>query len=162
MDNGSGWVLDIGCATVDKIRNKLRDCGYRYIGLDLRKCQGSVRARADIIPFKSDAFNAAVFSCTIGYVKEWWKSLEEINRVLKSGGLFYMYESVWGIYGKFTAIPKEEEQWIIGFPDGTKSGYVWNTYLEDIVDKCLSIGLDLVRMSVRFDYGDCVVLFMKK
>jgi len=98
-----GRVLDLGCGTGRNL--PLFGDGARAIGLDpcpqalgkaRRRAPGIplVRARAEALPFREGSFDVVVSGlvfCSVGDVP---RGLDEVRRVLKTGGVLRMLEHV--------------------------------------------------------------------
>lgn len=94
-DMAFGCVLDIGCSTrwVEELLSK----DSKYIGLDYPATGiGMYGARPDVfgdasaLPFKDECMNAVVFFETLEHVSRPVDAINEIARVLRSGGCLLM------------------------------------------------------------------------
>ncbi len=93
-----GVVVDIGCGRGEQLA-RLRDAGYRAIGLELtpeeaRACrtQGHpvIIASAERLPFRSNSCSGILCKVVIPYTDE-RLAVEEIGRVLATGGVAVLY-----------------------------------------------------------------------
>ena len=98
-----GRVLDIGCGTGRNL--PLFGRGVRAIGLDpchqslqkaRRRAPGVplLRARAEALPFRNGVFDTVVSGLVFCSVVDVARGLDEVRRVLKSGGVLRMLEHV--------------------------------------------------------------------
>jgi ubiquinone/menaquinone biosynthesis C-methylase UbiE len=98
-----GRTLDLGCGTGRNL--PLLPPGSRVVGADpcpqnlaraRRRAPGAllVRARAEALPFKEDAFDTVVSGFVFCSVSDPAASLAEIRRVLAPGGVLRMLEHV--------------------------------------------------------------------
>lgn len=100
LNSEQGLILDIGCAAGAEVE-PLRTRGFRIVGIDysaemLRFAQqryGALdgvhfcRADAESLPFASASFDHVVCLGVFEYLSTYERSLEEINRVLRPGGV---------------------------------------------------------------------------
>lgn len=159
---GCGKCLDVGSATVELIRKGIINKGYKYYNIDLRKGINSAQANVENIPFKDNSFDILLMSCVIGYVYDWKQSLKECCRIIKTSGIFYFYESVDYFSGDFKYIPLEKQSNKIKFPGGDFHGYVNSVSIEKIIEECDNNGFDLIKLNVRFDYMDSLIIMRKR
>jgi ubiquinone/menaquinone biosynthesis C-methylase UbiE len=100
---GGGRVLDLGCGTGRNL--PLCGRGTRIVGLD--PCRASllkarrrtpgvplVRARAEALPFRDGAFDTVVSGLVFCSVTDPPRSLAEVRRVLRPGGVLRVLEHV--------------------------------------------------------------------
>lgn len=95
--SNSDWVLDDGCGN-GRFANALAMNGCQVVALDLNSfqvkaaqtsCADSVYVlRADMtnLPLRTSVFDRVLCVHNIWYVKRFHEAIDEINRVLKSGG----------------------------------------------------------------------------
>ena len=91
--NGCTEILDIGVGT-GRLAEPLQDAGFEVVGIDIsRKMAGKARekgvkqlllADASFLPFKPEAFDAAICVHVLHLISEWRKVLQEICRVSRS------------------------------------------------------------------------------
>lgn len=100
MENKQGTVLDIGCAAGAEVA-ALRAHHFRVVGVDCSPamlaysrqrfaddaCVQLCRADMENLPFASSSFDHVVCLGVLEYVPSYIKSLDEIHRVLRPGGL---------------------------------------------------------------------------
>lgn len=102
-DGARGRTLEIGCGTGRNL--PLYREGVKVIGIDpsmevLRKARRRapdvplVRASAEALPFRDDAFDTVVSSLVFCSVPTAQRGLAEVRRVLASGGTLRMLEHV--------------------------------------------------------------------
>jgi ubiquinone/menaquinone biosynthesis C-methylase UbiE len=90
---GCTGILDVGVGT-GRLAGPLQDAGFEVVGIDIsRKMAGKARekgvkqlllADARFLPFKSEAFDAAICVHVLHLISEWRKVLQEICRVSRS------------------------------------------------------------------------------
>ena len=121
-----GCILDVACGT-GRHTIALFKTGFDVVGLDIsvtllriakdRGASAVVRADMRFLPFKPQAFAVAIsMDNSIGYLpseNDDEKSLAEIRRVLKLGGLFVLdvfnREKLYEKYSSFALSPKQRE-----------------------------------------------------
>jgi SAM-dependent methyltransferase len=83
-----GRVLDIGCGT--RPYRKFIECSS-YIGID-EVCSAGIEAQASALrmPFADGSFDGAILSEVLEHVPEPQVAVNELYRVLKSGGIAYV------------------------------------------------------------------------
>lgn len=91
-------ALDIGCgmgATVDFLRNELGmdafgiDPSKKLIGLGKDKYGISLtQGRGESLPYNDNFFDLVLTECTLSLMDDYEKTINEIYRVLKTGGYF--------------------------------------------------------------------------
>ncbi len=112
----NGRILDLGCGEkgsfnygnlevigADKSKEKLKQLKIR------KKVVADAEKR---LPFKNKEFDAVIFSGVIQYLKNYEKSIREINRILKSNGKLILAtvnrESLFRKLGVIKKEPKKE------------------------------------------------------
>jgi len=102
----TGRVLDVGSLNVNgSVKSLFTQCS-EYIGLDMRLGPDvDVVAKADSIPYDNDYFDCVVCCEMLEHDDNFFKSLEEMKRVLKSGG--YLILTVPGIGFKIHNYPSD-------------------------------------------------------
>lgn len=99
-----GLLLDIGCG--QKPYQSIFDPVNGYIGMDLPQTSHSIGDKnIDVagnilsLPFKSESFDTVLSTQVIEHVSEPKKVLEEVHRVLRSGGyLILTAPMTWGLH----------------------------------------------------------------
>jgi len=85
---GEGLILDLGCGD-GETKEVLKDRGYRWIGLDVRKTKGvTVVGDAHLLPFKAAVFSAVYSRQVFEHLARPWTAAGEVFRILKPGGTF--------------------------------------------------------------------------
>ena len=78
-----GKVLEVGSLDVNgSVRHFYKD----YIGIDLREGKGVDLVYKDKIPFDDETFDKVLYLETMEHDLYFWKTIEEMVRVLKKGG----------------------------------------------------------------------------
>jgi ubiquinone/menaquinone biosynthesis C-methylase UbiE len=108
-------VLDIGCGPSKKIRDKLVDKGFNWIGLDSAPFEGTIIGTMEEIPFASHQFNV-IFCChTLEHSSHTMKALQEMKRVLLAGGTLFTstpyptYNQLFCMDKTHTIVPNQEQ-----------------------------------------------------
>ena len=88
LPEGSGKALDIGAGN-GRHRRIIEDAGYRWTGCDTAATRGDgvIEADAHHLPFDDNTFDLAVIWQVMEYLRDPWKAVEEISRVLTPGGI---------------------------------------------------------------------------
>lgn len=81
-------ILDIGCG-----KNKAKIKGAEVIGIDIAKIDGVIQHDLNKFPwpFKDNSFDEVIASHIVEHLDDVFKSMEEIHRVLKKGGVLKLY-----------------------------------------------------------------------
>lgn len=90
-------IADIGCGAGGTLQHLERAGAYRLVGLDYSKTLLGeavprlgpgrlVQGRAEILPFRSDFFDALFCECVLSILDDRRKALREFARVVKAGG----------------------------------------------------------------------------
>jgi ubiquinone/menaquinone biosynthesis C-methylase UbiE/uncharacterized protein YbaR (Trm112 family) len=91
--------LNVGCGggLHQLVSRPFFDCGYEMVGVDIREKYlmeyrnlfkaDAVQANAMALPFRSDTFNVVNYCDILEHLHHPFLGLQEINRVLKNGGL---------------------------------------------------------------------------
>ena len=90
---GGGWALDLGGGP-GQMRTPLRDLGYEYINVDLRRFDNgepSVVGSAERLPFADERFDLVVSKDTLEHFLNPWEAIRQVHRVLKPGGYFVIW-----------------------------------------------------------------------
>jgi SAM-dependent methyltransferase len=126
---GFGPTLEIGVGT-GRFALPLRDAGVEMVGLDLsrpmmeklrEKAGGKspfplVEGDATKLPFASDAFGSALVVHVFHLIPNWHVALNELLRVMRSGGRLVMdfgdkgggaWDDLWEVYGLAAKLDKE-------------------------------------------------------
>lgn len=148
-----GRCLEIGCGRGETSKEILRRFGVRLTAIDLdgkqialaRKTLAGeeaelVRADARSLPFKDGRFDCAIEMFTLVHIRDYPKVLEEVSRVLRKGGSFFLMDQsmylLWPLSrllpfdhfdGKFTKGTMERELKGAGFEivkDGWKDIFI--------------------------------------
>lgn len=102
--NLQGKTLDIGSLNVNgSIRNYCKDI---YLGIDLRRGSNvDIQASSHNLPFKTETFDNIISIGTLEHDTHFWKSIDEMKRVLKIGGKLIL--SIPDYKFKYHAHPKD-------------------------------------------------------
>src|SRR5215813_8107351 len=93
IPSGTGFVLDLG-GNKGVLRQPLQKRGYRYVNLDVRPFgsgEPSVIGDAHRLPIKTESLEMIVSKDTLEHFIEPATALEEVHRVLKTGGRFIVW-----------------------------------------------------------------------
>jgi SAM-dependent methyltransferase len=112
-----GAVLDLGCGPRDQFI-PLNYLGYRYVGFDYSNPAADFLADAHAIPFKQDSFDCVFSYAVLEHLHNPFIAIREIERVLKSGGVFigtvsqgepfhdsFFHHTPWGLVSVLTSVP---------------------------------------------------------
>ncbi len=85
-------ILDIGSQDINGSLRQAAPTGARYVGLDFAQGRGVDRVLDDPyqLPFEDGVADAVVSSSCFEHVDMFWLTFNEILRVLRPGGLFYL------------------------------------------------------------------------
>jgi ubiquinone/menaquinone biosynthesis C-methylase UbiE len=96
-------VLDLGCGT-GRLTTELAERGYNVYGADINRdvigiaidkakninvSAHFVTAQAELLPFSEGVFDICIADSVLEHVTDWKKTLAEVARVLKPGGIAY-------------------------------------------------------------------------
>lgn len=94
-------VLDVGCGLTPSLPHYVNQLGLtRYLGIEplSTKVERSypclVGALAEDIPLKDASMDAVLFATSFDHIADDRKAMEEVKRVLKPGGLMFMWQGV--------------------------------------------------------------------
>ncbi|HEV2757752.1 MAG TPA: class I SAM-dependent methyltransferase [Actinomycetota bacterium] len=103
---GRGRVLEIGVGT-GRIALPLREAGVDVVGIDLSApmlerllSKGDapvVVGDATRLPFRDDAFGAAVAVHVLHLIPEWRRAIAELARVVEPGGTLLVSQGAWNV-----------------------------------------------------------------
>ncbi|WP_024300586.1 methyltransferase domain-containing protein [Methyloversatilis discipulorum] len=120
-------ILDIGSQDINGSLRQLAPAGACYVGLDFAAGRGVdvVLDDAYRLPFEDGAADVVVSSSCFEHVDMFWLTFNEVLRVLKPGGLFYLNAPSNGEFHRYPV-----DCWRF-YPDagealvrwGTRSGY---------------------------------------
>lgn len=120
-------ILDIGSQDINGSLRQLAPAGARYVGLDFAAGRGVdvVLDDAYRLPFEDGVADVVVSSSCFEHVDMFWLTFNEVLRVLKPGGLFYLNAPSNGEFHRYPV-----DCWRF-YPDagealvrwGTRSGY---------------------------------------
>lgn len=85
-------ILDIGSQDINGSLRQAAPTGARYVGLDFAQGRGVDRVLDDPyqLPFEDGVADAVVSSSCFEHVDMFWLTFNEVMRVLKPDGLFYL------------------------------------------------------------------------
>jgi SAM-dependent methyltransferase len=111
-------VLDLGCGPKDQAE-PVKSLGYQYVGIDYSNHCADFLADAHAIPFKNDTFACVLSYAVLEHLHNPIIAISEINRVLKSGGIYvgtvslgepfhdsYFHHTPWGIISLISSVPE--------------------------------------------------------
>lgn len=146
-----GSVLEIGAVPSDQsllcmqsLKNARAKIGvnldgpYKYKDINILKCNAN-----NMICFDNDRFDTILCNAVLEHDKYFWKTISEINRVLKPGGLLVI-----GVPG-YKSYKIEGLQWMIGkllrniklleyiIPNYSSAlSFIWSTTVTFVVHNC--------------------------
>jgi SAM-dependent methyltransferase len=104
-----GRVLDLGCGPRDQAE-PIAYLGHDYVGVDLSSKEADFRADAHSLPFHDASFDMVFSFAVMEHLHNPFLALQEINRVLKTGGMFigsvsqgepfhdsFFHHTAWGV-----------------------------------------------------------------
>jgi SAM-dependent methyltransferase len=97
-------ILDIGSQSVNSVTFKeILNNKHEYVGIDMIKGKNVDIVQDDPykIPFNNDTFDVAVSTSTFEHTEFFWLTFNEIIRVLKPNGLFYLNAPSNGRYHRY-------------------------------------------------------------
>jgi ubiquinone/menaquinone biosynthesis C-methylase UbiE len=96
-------VLDLGCGT-GRLTIPLAKSGYDVTGTDINGDVVNIArdkakkenifahfttSQAELLPFRNGVFDICIADSVLEHVKDWRKTIEEVGRILKPGGIAY-------------------------------------------------------------------------
>ena len=103
-------LLDVGCGTAYLIDMLSKEHRARYVGLDLsveminqakaKKMDGAefVAGKSDELPFEDNTFDVVTCSQSFHHYPDTDKAMQEVLRVLKSGGIYILSDTGVGFF----------------------------------------------------------------
>lgn len=123
VDGSNGRILDFGCGSGRWVES-LSEFGDDYVGVDISEEMISIcksrypESRFETmhqtsIPCPSNYFDSAFSIAVIhhNHLEEQGAMLRELSRVLKPGGMLFLFEGV-GLEAKDREFPRQIDQWI--------------------------------------------------
>lgn len=140
-------VIDIGSYNVNgTFKSQFNEENWKYIGIDIRKGEN-----VDIVledpykyPFDNSSIDVIISGNTFEHIEYPWKAFEEINRVIKPGGLICI------IVPSFGGKHEEFDAWRI-LPDGMESLCKWSnlSVIETFISQRDTWWLDCVLVATK-------------
>lgn len=126
-------ILDLGCGPRDQFA-PISHLGHLYVGVDYSNTSADYLVDAHSIPFKSNSFDCVFSYAVLEHLHNPWIAIQEINRVLKPGGIFigsvsqgepfhssYYPLTPWGLISLIYSVSSLEIQQLWGSIDTIKS-----------------------------------------
>lgn len=167
-------VLDLGCGPGINAK-KMQKFGAKVKGIDLSNYLIDIAKKeasniefligdVEKLPYKNGEFDIVVSSLVLGHIKDWKKTLSEVRRVLKRGGIFVFssYNPVtekfvkrnW-FFRKYRELKgyfeegEKKTQWLRDNTIAANASHYHKTY-STIVKLLVNNGFEIV------DYEDCI------
>ncbi len=168
LEDKKGKVLDLGCGSGrNGPSDRLQDLEFYGVDfseklLDIAKGKGYVEVKKGVtweIPYEDEFFDYVMFvralHCVEGEERR-WKSLEEVYRVLRSGGEAMI--SVWS-RGSGRVKNREKESFVPWTVDGKKvERYTYVYDRDELVKELEEVGFE----AVRVEEGKNIVVVVRK
>lgn len=118
-------VLDLGCGPKDQL-TPISHLGHLYVGVDYFNVAADYLIDAHSIPFQTSSFDCVFSYAVLEHLHNPFIAIQEINRVLKPGGIFigtvsqgepfhdsYFHITPWGFISLINSVPslKIERLW---------------------------------------------------
>jgi hypothetical protein len=156
LQSGEGYCVDIGSAYApEQLKKAVRACGYEYLGADIRKTPGVVQCDITSATQMENCFGSFMVSAVlcidvIEHLKKWPLAINNMHGVLKKHGLLYLHFPIYFVTGESEKI--EPDQW----------GHVWKVSAEEVLNTMKISGFDILRVLLKFDTGDALIIATKK
>lgn len=146
-------IVDVGCGE-KPYKNLFSPFAKHYVGVDIEGTDVDVIASAENLPFNENSFDIALSFQVLEHLENPEKSIREIRRVLKKGGV--VFASTHGIWN-YHPNPSDYYRW-------TQDGLA-NLFKEfsdvSITPNLLSIATVLQIMSIELYTNACRNIFLK-
>lgn len=147
---GKGLCLDLGSAAPTLIlKESVEKQGYKYTSIDIRKTPGTTQGDIHHIPFKNNIADMLLCIDVIEHITLWQVALQEAYYVLKPGGLFYLHFPIYSVTGETKNILPD--QW----------GHVWHFAVIDVLEVMKKLTFDILRVLLKYDTGDVLIISTK-
>lgn len=146
-------VLDIGAQDVNGSLRPLAPAGARYVGLDFAAGRGVDLVLDDPyqLPFADGMVDAVVSSSCFEHIEMFWLMFNEVLRVLKPDGLFYLNAPSNGEFHRYPV-----DCWRF-YPDAAQALVRWGTrsgYAPAVLESCTTY-------QQRDIWNDFIAVFVK-
>jgi hypothetical protein len=149
LQSGEGYCVDMGSAYApEQLKKAVRAHGYKYVGLEIRRTRGTIQGDVHRLPFKKGGISMILCIDVIEHLL--YIPLYEFYLRLKKHGMIHLHFPIYFITGKSESI--EPDKW----------GHVWKLSAEDVIQTLKEVGFDILRVLLKFDTGDALIIASKK
>lgn len=144
-------IVEVGSQDVNGSPRQVAPKAFQYIGVDNTNGKGVDIVLKDphILPFESNSVDMVLSSSCFEHSEFFWVTFNEIMRILKPMGLFYLNAPSTGVFHRYPI-----DCWRF-YPDAAKAMVNWNRY-NGGVSECLESWVD-----TRPPWKDFVGIFLK-
>jgi SAM-dependent methyltransferase len=151
LQSGEGYCVDMGSAYApEQLKKAVRAHGYKYVGLEIRRTRGTVQGDITLMPFSDDSVSLILCTDVIEHLDHWAMPIPAIFHVLKPKGYLYLHFPIYFVTGESKHI--KPDQW----------GHQWQISVDDVIESLINYSFDILRVLLKFDTGDALIIATKK